>query len=234
MRNSSTLWFGPAAFGISDRRATGVVRAAMDEPHDALLERALGGEREATRALIAMITPVMQARVARVLLRRSVGRPVRQEVEDLVQEGLVALFADDAKALRRWRVDGGMSLRGFAGMVAERRAISKLRARRWAEEPTDPSDLASPGAAPSPEQHLALRQVLDDALTRLRAELSPRAFRLFELLWVEEQTVEAACAELSMTRDAVYQAKRRIKKLADEIAADLQRATPVPRLVEAR
>ena len=219
---------------MAENGAGRLARTGMHEPHDKLLERALAGEREATRALLAAITPTMQARVARVVVGRNLGRPVRQEVEDLVQEGLVALFSDDAKALRRWRADGGMSLPGYAGMIAERRAISKLRARRWAEEPTDPTDLSSRGVAADPEDHLATREVLDDALTRLQAELSPRAFRLFHLLWVEEKTTEAVCEELSMTRDAVYQAKRRIKRLADEIAADMRRASPVPAVMGAR
>src|SRR5687768_1618744 len=80
--------------------------------------------------------------VARGLARRMVkarGRDLRQEVEDLTQEVFVALFADDARALRLWDPARGASLANFVGLLAEREVASILRSGRrspWTEDPT--------------------------------------------------------------------------------------------------
>ncbi len=198
----------------------------MTNPLASQLERALEGDREALGALVRGLTPSIQARVARVLLRRSAGRSVRDELQDMVQDVLVVLFSDDAKVLRAWRADGGLSLEGYAAMVAERRALSKLRSRRqspYTETPYETEELVRRApSARGPDREVAAREELSTAIERLREELTPEAFRLFTLLWVEERSVEAICDELSMTRDAVYQGKRRIRKVADRIAAELR------------
>lgn len=190
------------------------------------LERALQGDRDAVRALVVHLTPPIQARIARLLLRRGGGRSIRAELEDMVQDVLVVLFAEDAKVLRAWRADGGLSLEGYAALVAERRARSKLRTRKgnpWTETPLEAEKLARRRRdTPGPEGRAAAKQELRTALARLREELTPQAYRLFELLWVEERSVEAICEELSMKRDAVYQGKRRIRKVADRIAAEIR------------
>src|SRR6185295_14407505 len=91
-----------------------------------LLGKALAGEELALNRLVAVLTPVVQARVARTLLARrgqpSGGRNLRQEVEDLTQEIWVALFASDARVLRSWRAERGLSLENFVGLVSERHA----------------------------------------------------------------------------------------------------------------
>src|SRR5262245_51304251 len=103
---------------------------------------ALGGDKGAIRALVAALSPVIQARVARALLRRraaSKARDIRQEVEDLTQEVFVALFADGGRTLREWSPSRGLSLLNFAGLVAEREVASIMRSGRrspWTEDPT--------------------------------------------------------------------------------------------------
>src|ERR1700742_4584307 len=108
-----------------------------------LTRRALDGDQAALASLVAVLTPVIQARVARTLLARrsfqSGGRSVRQEVEDLTQEVWVALFAREARVLRSWDAERGLSLPNFVGLVAERQVISFLRSGRrnpWKEEPS--------------------------------------------------------------------------------------------------
>ena len=64
--------------------------------------QALNGSSAAVRALVQSLTPVVRARVARVLLRRSgaaQGRDVRQELDDLTQDVFVALFEQKGKVL---------------------------------------------------------------------------------------------------------------------------------------
>jgi len=49
--------------------------------------------------------------------RSAAGRDVRQEVADLIQEVFMALFADDARVLRSWQPERGLSLDNFVGLV---------------------------------------------------------------------------------------------------------------------
>src|SRR4051812_48339802 len=96
-----------------------------------LARRALEGDPIALSSLVATLTPVVQARVARTLLaRRSLlagGRSVREEVEDLSQEIFLALFDRNARVLRSWEPERGLSLLNFVGLVAERQVLSFLR-----------------------------------------------------------------------------------------------------------
>ena len=103
-----------------------------------LVRRALTGDQTALTRLIAVLTPVIQVRVARTLLARrhrlASGCDVRQEVEDLSQEVILALFSRDAHVLRDWQAERGLSLESFVGLVAERQVLSFLRSGR-----TEPS-----------------------------------------------------------------------------------------------
>ena len=106
-----------------------------------LVAHALSGDPAALTRLVALLTPVIQARVARTLLARrfrlAAGRDVRQEVEDLSQEVFLALFARGGRVLRAWEPERGLSLENFVGLVAERQVLSFLRSSRrnpWPEE----------------------------------------------------------------------------------------------------
>jgi RNA polymerase sigma-70 factor (ECF subfamily) len=95
-----------------------------------LIRRALTGDPTALTELVAVLTPVIQARVARTLLARrhrlAGGRDVRQEVEDLSQDVFLTLFSRDARVLRDWQPGRGLSLESFVGLVAERQVLSFL------------------------------------------------------------------------------------------------------------
>src|SRR6185503_6782407 len=88
----------------------------------------------ALERLVQLLTPVIQARVARTLYRRRWGRGggynVRQDVEDLTQDVFLKLFANDGRVLRSWRQERGLSLENFIGLVAEFHTISYLRSGR--------------------------------------------------------------------------------------------------------
>jgi RNA polymerase sigma-70 factor (ECF subfamily) len=195
-----------------------------------LVQRALAGDASAVRPLVDVLGPVVHARVARAVVRcaaaRRQGRDQRQDAQDLVQEVFVALFADDAKALRSWDPRRGMSLFNFVGMVAEHQVASILRSGRrnpWTEEPTLGETLeSSVGASDTVEDRVLARDVLVRLLARLREELSPRAMLLFELLVVEERTVEDAAGQLGMTADAVYAWRARFAKVVRRLGAEMQ------------
>ena len=69
------------------------------------LEGVLAGDRGKVRAFVDRVTPVIQARVARLLLkhyRAAANDRIREEVADLSQEVFVALFAEKGRVLRGW------------------------------------------------------------------------------------------------------------------------------------
>jgi RNA polymerase sigma-70 factor (ECF subfamily) len=198
-------------------------------PVPELLSAALAGDAASVRGLIQLLSPVVHARVARALTRsgsgRKQGRDLRQDVEDFVQEVFTALFADGARVLRSWDPSRGMSLVNFVGLVTEHQAASILRSGRrspWKEEATEDQAIdRAAGVVDGTDREVLSRDVLAKLVARMREELSPRGFELFQLIVVEEVAVEAVCAQTAMTPDAVYAWRSRLGKLARKLLAEI-------------
>lgn len=197
-----------------------------------LVRRALTGDQAALTRLVAVLTPVIQARVARTLLARRFrlagGRDVHQEVEDLSQDVFLALFSRDAHVLRSWQAERGLSLESFVGLVAERQVLSFLRSGRrnprletsiLAEDELDPEDPDS-----GTEEVVASREHVALLLDRLREELSPLGWRLFDLLFIQELSQAEVQAATGLSADAVYawrsRLRRLVRKLLDEMSGN--------------
>lgn len=193
-----------------------------------LVERCLAGETQALEELVDLLTPVIQARVARILLRRSQEqepRNLRHEIEDLTQEMFVILFADEGKVLRSWRPDRGLSLENFAGLVSERQVTSILRSGKrnpWREDPTLTEELDEPSPRVDPETEVATRDELQQLLDALRETLSPEGWHLFDLLFLRELSVEQIYRETGKSPDAIYAWRSRLRRLARKLLADLR------------
>ena len=188
------------------------------------MQRALSGDPEALSQLVAVLTPVVQSRVARTLLARrhrlAVGRDVRQEVEDLSQEVFLAFFDRDARVLRSWQAERG-SLESFVGLVAERVVLSFLRSGRrnaWKEDLTLTDGELEPEAPyPGPEEVVASRERLSLLLDRLREELSPQGWQMFELLFIQELSQAEVEAATGLSADAVYAWRSRLRRLVERL-----------------
>lgn len=192
-----------------------------------LLQRALAGDRRAVRELIAELSPVIQARAGRLLARRPLtrSRDIRQEVLDLTQHVFVDLFRDDARLLRSWDPERGLSLANFVGMIAEQRVLAVLRNRNknpFRDEPTAPEDLdVGADSARGPERIAASKEALATVLDALRGRLSDQGLAMFHWLFVEGRSVEEVCALADTSADAVYAWRSRIGKLARQLAHDI-------------
>ncbi len=201
----------------------------MDHEHSAgLVQRALAGDQTALSRLVAGLTPVVQARVARTLLARRSrlgrGRDVRQEVEDMSQEVFLSLFSRSAHVLRSWQAERGLSLENFVGLIAERQVVSFLRSGRrnpWKEDPTAAEDLDAIDPDRGPEEVTASREQLSLLLERLREKLCPLGHQLFVLLFVQEMSVGERMAESGLSADAVYAWRSRLRRLAQQLLAEL-------------
>jgi RNA polymerase sigma-70 factor (ECF subfamily) len=200
-----------------------------------LVGEALAGDELALTRLVAALTPVVQARVARTLLARrsrASGHNPRQEVEDLTQEVFLALFSRGARVLRRWQAERGLSLENFVGLVSERHVVSFLRSGRrnpWREDPAADEDLEGSTGEPGPEEVAASREQLGLLLDRLRESLSPLGRQIFELLFVQELSPSEAMAASGLSADAVYAWRSRLRRLARELLGELSRSSPARR-----
>jgi DNA-directed RNA polymerase specialized sigma24 family protein len=206
---------------------------AVDVDERAIVEEALRGDANATRRLVKLVLPVIQARLGRVLARRRArsNRDVRQEIEDLAQEVFVSLFEREGRTLRAWDPSRGLSLASFCGLIAEREAASILRSGRrspWTEDATDDENLEKDAgrAADDVEGALVSRDHLLRLVDRLREELSPLGLEMFQRLLVDEESVDDVCAATSMKPDAVYAWKSRLSKLARKVAKEIAASEP--------
>lgn len=206
----------------------------MDDDHtNELLERAFARDPQAMDALVRQLTPVVQARVARVLLRyrgQAKGRELRQDLEDCVQDAFVHLFSRDLAALRAWDPIRGLSLPGYVALLSERTVLQTLRTRKrnpWTDDPTAPEDIAAASATtPSPEPRIDAARTLDRLLDRLRGELSPKALLVFELAIVEDRPVPEVQERTGMSADAIYAWRTRVRRRIRAMAAEMSGTPP--------
>src|SRR5947199_3890226 len=194
-----------------------------------LVRRALAGDPAAQDELVARLTPVIQARVARTLLARrsrlAGGRDRREEVKDLSQDVFLALFSQDGHVLRTWQPERGLSLESFVGLVAERLVLSFLRSGRRnssKEELLFDSDEIEPESQESnPEEITASRERLSLLLERLREELSPLGWRMFDLLFIQDLSQAEVQAATGLSADAVYAWRSRLRFRAQQLLAEM-------------
>jgi RNA polymerase sigma-70 factor (ECF subfamily) len=197
----------------------------------ALIESAFTGDRAAMASIVEWIAPVIHVRVARALMRRhsqAKGRNLRQELEDLVQEVFASLLSNQGRGLRAWDASRGLSFLNFVGFLAEREVGMVMRTGKrspWTEDPTmDDTLVHLKGSSESHADRVEARELLGQISVRLREKLSPQGRHYFQLLFVEDRSVQAVAAETGTSLDALYAWRSRLGKLLrqlrDELAGD--------------
>lgn len=184
-----------------------------------LVRDALAGDPGAVRRLVARLSPVVHARITRVLLahgRCSSRRNLREEAKDLGQEIFAVLFSRDGKVLRSWSPDLGLSLENFVGMVARRRSISVIRTARrnpWMEDPTDCADFDWLAQGTPPEEaRVIARDLLRQTIGAVEDELSDQGRLMMRLIIHEDRSNDEIAEETGLSRDAIYQWRSRLLK----------------------
>jgi RNA polymerase sigma-70 factor (ECF subfamily) len=188
------------------------------------IQAALAGNVTAMRKLVLLLTPVVQARVARALLRRgNLGaHDLRQDVADFTQEAFAALFADGGRALTSWDPAAGRSLSNYVGQRVEWFVASLLRgvpieARPRSREQgmveqaqIEPGARGSVRSADSIESRDSVRRVVA-GIERRWPELG---VRLFYLLFVLQTSSKEVGDELGLSCAAVDQWRFRLREFA--------------------
>lgn len=179
------------------------------------------------QALVSRLLPVVQTEVGYALLRgaRVESRDHRQEIRDFVQDVFVSLLAKDGKTLRAWDPERGRSLDSYVRLIARRQVAATLRSGKrnpWADKPVAGDELErelpdTHAEAATSAQFESVEQ-LDRTLDGLRSRLDDRGMLLFQMLYVEERSVEEVMATTEMTRDAVYAWRSRFRKLVAKLA----------------
>ena len=139
----------------------------------------------------------------------------QSDAEDVAQESLLA-FAQAYREGQYDRTQGRLSkwLFGIAWRridhvrrkryrAVTERPVAEDASQFWAEVPDD-------NAASQAWDEVWERALFEQALRRLREEVQPSTFRVFEVLVLEKRSVEEAVAEIGLTRNAVYVAKHRV------------------------
>jgi len=200
-------------------------REDMRKVSPELLERAIARHPQAVRELLGVLAPVLQARVARVLIERGAGyHVVRQETLDLVQYAYLCLLENDGHLLRSWDPTRGMSFENYCGLIAEQRASQILRSRSrrpWSDNPVDPEAGSGVVRSDNPERSAESKEALQVIFARMRAELTDLGLQLFEKLFVEELSVAEVCVEMNMTESAVYAWRSRLGRRIEQIAREV-------------
>lgn len=200
-----------------------------DDWTPAKIRQALDGNDDLLEDLVGYLTPLIQIPVARAVLGWTGHRNVGIEVEDIVQEVFFHLFEKDGQVLRSWDPSKGSSLKSFIGLVAKRQAISILRTGKtcpFKEDPTDDDDLDGVDMEADSESILVSKDILEKILDFMIEELSPKGWDMFDLLFLEELSVEEVMEQEKMTRSAVDQWKCRIRKLARRLLRELLEEPP--------
>lgn len=236
--------FGPAA-GRSSRWRGPAKSASVPIPvvapeDEALLQRALAGDRAARRRLAERLLEPIQREVAISVTRAAAGsgRDARQEVRDLVQDVLVLLFEHDARELRRWDPARGRTLESFVRLIARRRVARVLGQRRgnpWALVLVDAElddGAANEGGAGGDARdsellgRLEQRNLLDTLLLALQSRMDERDHELFELVFVEECDPAEVAERIGISRGAVSAWGYRMRKLARALASQIDDDNP--------
>lgn len=196
---------------------------------EALVRRALKGDRPAQRTLIEdVLSPVVHARVARVLLRRRrYQAEMRSEMLDLSQQVFVHILSN--KLLERWNPAAG-SLGAFVGTIAENHVRSVLRSRirsPFTEVATEIDILCNALGDSGMSQETSIDS--RHRLRRLESELGDEERELFFAFFVDEMSIEEMCVSTGKTKEAVYKQRNRLRErvrriLDDEAASSVRMA----------
>ena len=205
-------------------RLMAILFALAYERLTSLIRRGQRGSRSAWREIVDALMPVVRARVSRELARAGGGGRLRSLMdtrEDVEQQVFLVLFRDDAKTLRDYDPERGLSVENYVGMIARREAGNATRywrAQSRKAEVCVEDDREVEGVtdgSPDAEIRAAGRQQLDQLWKRLEEHLTPKGLLMFRLLFIEGLSADEVSATVGCTKRSVYNWKNKLKGEAE-------------------
>jgi DNA-directed RNA polymerase specialized sigma24 family protein len=171
----------------------------------------------AVRRLVDALTPAIQSRVVRTFLRFGgwrVHAALPERTRDQVQTVWAKLFEHEARVLRAWDEQGGLTLASWVGRFAALRtrdAIRDLGRQPWTEGQLPPDELGLRAPAGSPEDLEATRQLWHQAREIVVAEHSELGRNMFELLIEQDASTDEVQQRANMSANSVQQWRSRLR-----------------------
>lgn len=147
------------------------------------------------------------------------------EAEEVVQETVVAV----AKQMPTFRYDAAGSFKAWLLQITRRRIVDQFRKRPpWQPAGGPPTDAGSSRTATAervPGEELNLeplwdaewrQNLMEAALTRVKARITPRQYQIFDLYVLKEWPVREVTRTLNVNAAQVYLARHRVSRLLRE------------------
>lgn len=191
-----------------------------------LIRQALSGNSSAMNAVGARLRHVVHKRVATTLLKSrhaALNSSLRHDIEDLVQDVFCFLFE---KGLAKWE-PGGLSLEGWANLLARNYVIDRLRGRLRLENNvglTDDDAIFDIHASSGPTEE----QLMEDAdfawavIKAAKAQLSALDAEMLGA-FLAGQTAAEVAQRTGRSLAAVEKQRARLLERIREIAEELRR-----------
>lgn len=144
------------------------------------------------------------------------------ETEDLVQEGMIGLYA----AIRSYRSDGGMRFRNYAWLCIRRRIGDAVRAasrKKHIPLNTYVSLDTEEGTEDDPESLLITGEEGRELSERIREKLSPserRALKLYADGLRADEIAEREGKNVKSVENAIHRAKKKVRRILEERTED--------------
>lgn len=163
----------------------------------------------------------------------------QSEAEEVVQETVVSV----AKQMPGFQYDQTGSFKAWLLQITRRRIVDQFRKRQpWESEPPfdggDSSRTPTVNRLPAPEPDLGPvwdeewgKNLIDAAMQRVKARVTPRQYQMFDLYSVKEWPVGEVARTLNVSAAQVYLAKHRVSGLVREELRRLERQGAVAKVV---
>ena len=132
------------------------------------------------------------------------------ECDDLVQNVMVKLFDSSKKFIYR---EHEVKFRTWFSRIIRSQAVDMIRKKR--QLPLEFDETTDPFAGEFMDQWHKV--MLEEALDELRTRLDPKTFQAFELYGLQGRDLAEVMEVLDLSKDQVYAAKSRGKKLLAKI-----------------
>ena len=173
-----------------------------------LVRAVIAGDPRAAAEFVAELEAVVQARVARVLLRSGASDRSRLEHDqtDYMQDAFAMLLDDRARALAAWDPEAGRSLENYVGQSVEWFVSTRVRSLRVRRVDGVDADAVAVGRS-ALEHRDQLRRLLD----AIEAKWPAFGLQMFYQLFVLQASSKQVGAEMGLGSDAVDQWRCRMR-----------------------